>query len=120
MSPIGVSNVLGWHPAGSFEKSTHCPAEIGRPNAPMATAAANAAARARRYDERVRAFCMALVILALAASVSAKPEYTRKTTKACAFCHQPPGYNLNEAGKYYADHGYSLKGYKPPKPKPSH
>jgi hypothetical protein len=61
---------------------------------------------------------MTAVVLALAASVSAKPEYTRKTTKACAFCHQPPGYNLNEAGKFYADHG-SLKGY-PPKPKPSH
>jgi hypothetical protein len=54
---------------------------------------------------------------------SAKPEYTRKTTKACAFCHQPPGYNLNDAGKYYAAHGNSLKGYTPPpkpKPKPSH
>jgi hypothetical protein len=50
---------------------------------------------------------------------AAKPEYTRKTTKACAYCHQPPGYNLNDAGKYYADHGYSLKGYKP-KPKASH
>ena len=61
---------------------------------------------------------MTAVVLALAASVSAKPEYTRKTTKGCAFCHQSPGYNLNEAGKYYADHG-SLKGY-PPKPKPSH
>ena len=50
---------------------------------------------------------------------SAKPEYTRRTSKDCAFCHQPPGYNLNDAGKYYADHGYSLKGYKP-KPKASH
>ena len=49
----------------------------------------------------------------------AKPEYTRKTTKACVFCHEPPGYNLNDAGRYYADHGYSLKGYKP-KPKASH
>jgi len=53
--------------------------------------------------------------------VHAKPEYTRKTTKACAYCHQPPGYNLNDAGKYYADHNHSLKGYTPlPKPKPSH
>jgi len=46
---------------------------------------------------------------------AAKPEYTRKTTKNCAFCHQPPGYNLNEAGKYYVDHNHSLKGYAPPK-----
>ena len=45
-----------------------------------------------------------------ARSVSAKPEYTRKTTKNCAFCHQPPGYNLNEAGKYYVDHSHSLAG----------
>jgi hypothetical protein len=49
-----------------------------------------------------------------ARSVSAKPEYTRKTSKDCAFCHQPPGYNLNEAGKYYVDHSHSLKGYTPP------
>jgi hypothetical protein len=62
---------------------------------------------------------MAVAILS-AAPAFAKPEYTRKTTKGCPFCHQPPGYNLNEAGKYYAGHG-SLKGYTPPpKPKPSH
>jgi hypothetical protein len=60
---------------------------------------------------------IALLILS-ARQASAKPEYTRKTTKGCPYCHQPPGYNLNEAGKHYADHG-SLKGYKP-KPKPSH
>jgi hypothetical protein len=59
------------------------------------------------------------LLLVIAAPASAKPEYTRKTTKPCAFCHQPPGYNLTEAGKYYADHAYSLKGYKP-KPKSSH
>jgi hypothetical protein len=49
----------------------------------------------------------------------AKPEYTRRTSKDCGYCHQPPGYNLNDAGKYYADHNHSLKGYAP-KPKPSH
>ena len=62
----------------------------------------------------------AIVLAAGAQPASAKPEYTRKTTKACAFCHQPPGYNLNDAGKYYADHNHSLKGYAPPKPQPSH
>jgi hypothetical protein len=67
----------------------------------------------------MRVLCLTTAILALAVSASAKPEYTRKTTKGCPFCHQPPGYNLNEAGKYYADHSYSLKGYKP-KPKASH
>ena len=62
---------------------------------------------------------MAAACVLLAATASAKPEYTRKTTKPCAFCHQPPGYNLNAAGQYYADHGHSLKGYEP-RPKPSH
>ena len=62
---------------------------------------------------------IALIILS-ASAASAKPEYTRKTTKACAFCHQPPGYNLNDAGKYYAGHDHSLKGYPAPKPKASH
>ena len=60
-----------------------------------------------------------LVALTASARIEAKPEYTRTTTTPCAFCHQPPGYNLSEAGKYYADHGYSLKGYTP-KPKASH
>ena len=74
-----------------------------------------------RGDCSSRRFRDVVIAVAMlnAAGVSAKPEYTRKTTKPCAFCHQPPGYNLNEAGKYYADHGYSLKGYKP-KPKASH
>jgi len=65
-------------------------------------------------------FSLAVALVVLSARpASAKPEYTRKTTKGCPFCHQPPGYNLNDAGKYYADHGYSLKGFKP-KPKASH
>jgi len=45
---------------------------------------------------------------------TAKPEYTRRTSKDCSYCHVPPGYNLNEAGKYYAEHQHSLKGYTPP------
>lgn len=49
---------------------------------------------------------------------TAKPEYTRRTSKDCSFCHVPPGYNLNDAGQYYLDHKHSLKGYVPPaKPK---
>lgn len=70
---------------------------------------------------RDRVIVGALAILAATPVVFAKPEYTRKTDKPCAFCHQQPGYNLSEAGKYYSDHGHSLKGYvPPPKPKPSH
>lgn len=52
---------------------------------------------------------------------TAKPEYTRRTSKECSFCHMPPGYNLNEAGRYYQEHQHSLKGYVPTtKPKASH
>ena len=63
---------------------------------------------------------LAIALALSARPASAKPEYTRKTSKDCSFCHQPPGYNLSEAGKYYADHNHSLKGYTRPKPKPSH
>jgi hypothetical protein len=63
----------------------------------------------------------AIALIVGARPASAKPEYTRKTSKDCSFCHQPPGYNLNDAGKYYADHNHSLKGYTaPPKPRASH
>jgi hypothetical protein len=46
---------------------------------------------------------------------SAKPEYARKTKKECSFCHPADSWNLNDAGKYYRDHKYSLEGYVPPK-----
>jgi hypothetical protein len=48
----------------------------------------------------------------------AKPEYSRKTEKDCAFCHPAGSFNLNEAGQYYRDHKYSLKGYVPSTPPP--
>jgi len=47
----------------------------------------------------------------------AKPEYSRRTKKECSFCHPADSWNLNEAGKYYRDHKYSLQGYVPPKGK---
>ena len=50
-----------------------------------------------------------------AATGVAKPEYARKTKKECSFCHPPDSWNLNDAGKYYRDHKYSLEGYAPPK-----
>ena len=46
----------------------------------------------------------------------AKPDYTRRTKKDCEFCHPPNSRELNDAGKYYRDHKYSLEGYKPPEP----
>jgi hypothetical protein len=71
-----------------------------------------------------QALLAAATIFALASSnlpASARPEYTRRTSKACTFCHPGPGWILNDAGKYYRDHNYSLKGYEPkPAPKPSH
>jgi hypothetical protein len=45
----------------------------------------------------------------------ARPEYSRRTQKECNFCHPPDSWNLNNAGKYYRDHHYSLQGYTPPK-----
>ncbi|HTW66417.1 MAG TPA: hypothetical protein VME17_17460 [Bryobacteraceae bacterium] len=47
---------------------------------------------------------------------AAKPEYARRTKKECSFCHPPDSWNLNDAGKYFRDHKYSLNGYVPPKP----
>ncbi|MBZ5579093.1 MAG: hypothetical protein LAP40_21230 [Acidobacteriia bacterium] len=44
----------------------------------------------------------------------AKPEYGRRTRKECSFCHPANSWQLNDAGKYYRDHKYSLQGYKEP------
>jgi hypothetical protein len=47
---------------------------------------------------------------------SAKPEYAKTEGKACTYCHVAAGKpELNEAGKYYAAHDHSLKGYTPAK-----
>lgn len=46
----------------------------------------------------------------------ARPDFTRRTGKECAFCHPPGSYNLNDAGKYYFEHKHSLQGYVPPPP----
>jgi hypothetical protein len=47
-------------------------------------------------------------------------EYTDKEKKECAFCH-PFGdlFTLNDAGKYYAEHGHSFEGYEEPAPAPA-
>jgi hypothetical protein len=45
----------------------------------------------------------------------AKPEYATKEKKGCTYCHVAAGKkDLNDAGKYYQDHGHSLEGYTPP------
>jgi len=44
----------------------------------------------------------------------AKPAYSKTEGKACVFCHVTSGKpDLNDAGKYYAAHEHSLKGYAP-------
>ena len=74
-----------------------------------------------RFRPIVIASVTSLVLVTAHAPAIAKPEYTRRTSKACVFCHPGPGWVLNDAGKYYRDHNYSLKGYEAkPAPKPSH
>jgi len=47
---------------------------------------------------------------------SAKPEYTKKEKKACTYCHvAASSKELNDAGKYYAEHNHSFEGYQPKK-----
>lgn len=66
---------------------------------------------------QLKYFAPALVLaagLALFTEVSpAKPDYTRRTSQACEYCHPPNSRALNEAGEYYAAHKRSLVGYKP-------
>jgi hypothetical protein len=48
--------------------------------------------------------------------VFATPEYTKKESKPCTFCHPAVGKpDLNDAGKYYKDH-HTLEGYREKKP----
>ena len=59
---------------------------------------------------------LAAGILLNVSTTSAKPEYTKKENKACTYCHVKAGSKeLNDAGKYYADHNHSLDGYQPKK-----
>lgn len=44
----------------------------------------------------------------------AKPDYTKKEKKACAFCHTTAtSKELNAVGKCYAEHNHSLEGCAP-------
>lgn len=56
------------------------------------------------------------VVLTLwSGSTQAKQEYSKKESKVCTYCHVKLGEKeLNDAGKYYKDHNYSLEGYQPP------
>lgn len=53
------------------------------------------------------------VALLFSPFVISTPEYAKKEDKQCVFCHTGVGKpDLNEAGKYYKEHNYSLQGYK--------
>ena len=42
----------------------------------------------------------------------AKPEFSKKEKKGCTYCHVKTGQKeLNDAGKFYKEHGNSLEGY---------
>ena len=44
----------------------------------------------------------------------ATPEYAKTEGQACTYCHVTSAKpDLNDAGKYYAAHSHSLKGYTP-------
>lgn len=56
---------------------------------------------------------MPVVLSLWGSSTAAKPEFAKKESKACTYCHVKLGAKeLNERGKYYKEHGFSLEGYK--------
>jgi len=51
----------------------------------------------------------------ITATTYAKPDFTKSTKKACAFCHtdaKAKPKELTEAGKYFKEHNNSLDGFK--------
>jgi hypothetical protein len=59
----------------------------------------------------------AAVALLLAPFAVGTPEFSKKEKKQCTYCHTAMGKpDLNEAGRYYRDHNYSLDGYDKKKP----
>ena len=57
---------------------------------------------------------LAVGFLASSTLSYAKPEYTKTTKKACAFCHvdfKAKPKELTDAGKYFKEHNNSLEGY---------
>jgi hypothetical protein len=66
---------------------------------------------------RLSIFAPGLVLLAgvllLSRRSDAKPEYTRKERKECEYCHVTNGNHLGltDAGRYYKDNLFSLKGW---------
>ncbi len=69
----------------------------------------------------LRLMVLALFTIAtlVAFTASASKEDSKKTGKACTYCHEKgnPKAPLTEAGKYYKEHNKSLDGYKEPEKK---
>ena len=69
----------------------------------------------RRLILALAAFTIAVGLVAPLAV--ATPEFAKKETKGCLFCHTAMGKpDLNDAGKYYKQNNYSLEGYGKKKP----
>ena len=60
-----------------------------------------------------RAFAiLGAVALLFSPFATGTPEYSKKESKQCVYCHTAVGKpDLNEAGKYYKEHNNSLEGY---------
>ena len=53
-----------------------------------------------------------VVTLLLAPFTAATPEYSKKESKQCVYCHTGVGKpDLNDAGRYYKEH-HTLEGYR--------
>lgn len=59
---------------------------------------------------------VAVLWVGCAALAHALPRFAQKENKPCAYCHQKPhgGGPRNQAGRWYASHGFSLAGWKAP------
>jgi hypothetical protein len=68
----------------------------------------------------LRVIAAASLGLCLARAAWALPKFAQKEDKPCSYCHVKPsgGGKRNPAGAWYEAHGFSLKGYTPPKPAP--
>ena len=55
-----------------------------------------------------------ILTLGSGSTTQAKPEFAKKESKACTYCHVKLGdKELNETGKYYKDHNFTFEGYQP-------
>ncbi|HEY4684293.1 MAG TPA: hypothetical protein VIH17_13725 [Candidatus Acidoferrales bacterium] len=68
----------------------------------------------RKLSRLIKAAVAIVIIGVWGISLShAKPEYSKKESKACTYCHIKMGTKeLNDAGKCYAKHNHSLEGCK--------